>query len=427
MLAISAMGLADEARRAAIFWAQMDSAKPDSTEWAEAQQQLTTAIEKLPADRKVAVAVAMMNRNAPDTANQSAVAMFGKDPLPPEDIGALLTSQGRITDTKNSYPKARVLLKTVYLGLSANSAVTYSPEMRHALIARLAQHIESLSQRDAVPYGERRLVADLVPPALCQAASAPEPSSAVKSLRAAMRGYVTAHKKNDSLAAVMDTWIKLPSTMSIQDTSQAIRALGHYDPTVRIAAENVLSRKIRTTPALGNTLLQQLDDPRDAVRTSAINVFSLAPEYKPELVIPQLVKRLNEDRSGHVQAAASRAMVAQKTLPKKTLGQLIASMTCTSAHKRPGPRRVHHLMMVASHLIELDTPESQKTALLALAMRYLDASPSGSLHLLWALGSQARPAIERIETYRNTQANWQLRQYINATVLPAIQTQPVHP
>jgi hypothetical protein len=424
VLTLSTVGLADEASRAAMFWSQMDSSKPDSTEWTDAQRQLTTLIENLPDGRKVAVAVAMMNRNASDATNQSAVAMFGKDPLPPEDIRALLTSQGRITDTKNSYPKARVLLKTVYQGLSPGSATAYSPDVRRTLVALLAQHVESLAQRDSVPYGERRLVAYLVPPVLCQAVGAPEPSPAVKSLRAAMRNYSTAHGPNDALAVAMDTWVKLPAVLSIRDTSQAIRALGHYDAKVRLAAENRLSRQIKTTPALGDTLLRLFDDPRDEVRSSAVIVFSLAPEYKPELVVPQLIKRLNEDRSGQVQASASRALVAQKTLPPATLGQLIASMTCTSAKKRPGPRRVHHLMMVASHLVERDTPASQKTALLALAMRHLDASPSGALHLLQALGPQARAAIERIETYRNTQANWQLRQYINSTVLPAIRVQP---
>ena len=75
-------------------------------------------------------------------------------------------------------------------------------------------------------------------------------------------------------------------------------------------------------------------------------------------------------------------------------------------------------MMVASHLVERDTPASKKTALLALAMRHLDSSPSVALHLLQALGPQALSAIERIETYRNTQASWQLRQYINSMVLP---------
>ena len=423
-LALSTVCLADDATRAAMFWAQMDSCQANSPEWTDAQRQLTTLIENLPARRKVAVAVAMMNRSAPDAVNQSAMAMFGQDPLPSEDIRALLTSQGRITDTRNSYPKARVLLKTAYQGLGDHPTTPYSPQTRRALIALLAQHIDSLSQRDSVPYGERRLVANLVPPVLCQAVSTPNRDPSIKSLRTAIQHYIAAHGQGDALAVAMDTWIKLPPSIPIREPSQAIRALGHYDATVRIAAENVLSREIKTNPALGLALLQRLDDPRDEVRSSVVSVFSLTPKYKPEIVVPQLMKRLNEDRSGQVQAAASRALVAQETLPKATLGQLIASMTCTSAKIRPGPRRVHYLMMVASHLVDNDTPDAQKDALLELAQRYLESAPSGSLHLLKALGPQARPAIGRIVTYRNTQANWQLRQYIHSTVLPAIQAQP---
>ena len=70
-LALSTVCLADDATRAAMFWAQMDSCQANSPEWTDAQRQLTTLIENLPARRKVAVAVAMMNRSAPDAVNRS--------------------------------------------------------------------------------------------------------------------------------------------------------------------------------------------------------------------------------------------------------------------------------------------------------------------------------------------------------------------
>ena len=149
-------------------------------------------------------------------------------------------------------------------------------------------------------------------------------------------------------------------------------------------------------------------------------MFGFALSYKPSVVIPRMIELISTDRGVIVQQAASETLIARADDAKVTIPLLLKALKATPDGKKPGPKRTRSLLTTASYLIGPSTPADQKMALLNVARDRLTYAPQGALRVLEALGPFARPAVEEIKAYRDTQADRFTRQYIDRHVLQAI-------
>ena len=415
---LSASGvLAAGPEQAADVWQKMRAADVNSAEFAEAKAELEGLIAQAAPTQRVPLAVALMEWDAPDAINATALQMFGKDGLPFDDVRALLDAEARYTNTGNDYPQQRVLLRTYWRFLRPEYETKLSEPMRRKLVRALANHIQRLADQQKVTYGEQRLMTHMIEAVLSRYAGAADVPE-MDALRKAMADYVKAHK--DALAMAMSAWSKMKPDMKIASTDDAIVALGHWEPLTRMKAQAELGAAILGDAAVADRVLAQLDDPRDEVRASAASVFGFALSYKPSVVIPRMIELIGSDRGVTVQQAASETLIARADDAKVTIPLLLKALQVTPDGKKPGPKRTRSLLTTASYLIGPSTPADQKMALLNVARARLTYAPQGALRVLEALGPFARPAIEEIKKYRDTQADRFTRQYIDRHVLQAI-------
>lgn len=404
--------------QAAKVWKQMRAADVNSPEFTEAKAELEGVIAEVAPKGRVAVAIALMEWGSPDAINAAALQMFGPDGLSVVDLRALLDAQARYRDTKNAYPQQRVLLRTYWRFLRPENETRLTEPARRQLVGTLARHLLTLAKEPKVTYGEQRLASHLIQATLSRYAASNDVPD-MMSLRKAMAAYVKAHPR-DALSASITAWNAMTPEMSITSTSDAIKALGHWEPLTRMKASAELGTAIVADPSVGELVLKQLDDPRDEVRASAAGVFGFALSYKPSVVIPRMVELLRSDRGVTVQQAASETLIARADDTQTTIGLLLKALRATPSGKKPGPKRTRNLLMTASYLITSKTPTVQKMTLLNVARDRLTYAPQGALHVLEALGDFARPAVEDIKHYRDTVADRLTRQYINRHVLQAI-------
>ncbi len=398
-------------QRAADLWAQMRCADINSGAFSQANEALVQLIALLPAEQKVPVAAAMMRRGAGDEINAAALELFGTDALPAAELQALVDDENR------TWPQ-RVLVRTYFRFLRPEHETRLSETARRELVTMLAERLTALAGRETISYGEQRLLTHMLQAALTRYAGKEDTVPEMASLRKAMEAYVAQPRDDDVLAASISGWLALPPVVAMTTPDEAIRALGHWDPLVRQKASVYLGSTIRKTPVVAEAVFEALDDPRDEVRAAAAGVFGFALSYKPERVIPAMVKLLIWDRSVIVQAAAAGTLIAHSDEAQTIADRLLEELMTRRPH--PGPLRTNSILTTLSYLITDQTPGPLKKRLLEVAVANLEFAPGGALRALEALGADARPAVPNIQAYRDTKADRFTRLHIDRHVLMAI-------
>ncbi|MBN1556365.1 MAG: hypothetical protein JXA11_16615 [Phycisphaerae bacterium] len=403
------------AKQASELWETMRSAYVNSEEFVQAHDELVTFLGALPAKEKTVVAAAMMRRGDGDDINAAALELFGAEGLPPASLQPLIENE------KRTWPQ-RVLIRTYYHFLRPEYETRLSEPARRELVQMLADRLRQLAKLKTVDYGEQRLLTHMIQAALSRYAGKNDVKE-MTDLRAAMNAYAAVKREDDVLSESIRAWDTMTPDPKITTPAEALKALGHFNALVRQKAAVFLGSAIRKTPDLGQTVLKQLQDPRDEVRAAAAGVFSFALSYAPEKVIPAMVKLLIWDRGVIVQEAASGTLIAHSDEAQAIADRLLEELI--TRDPLPGPRRTTSILTTLSYLISEDTPGSQKKRLLDAAVANLDCAPAGALRALEALGPDARPAVGNIREYRDTKADRFTRLRIDRHVLMAIDPEAV--
>ncbi len=409
---MSTFARTDSVTDAASLWKQMRDSDVNSTEFTQARRELLNLIPTLPADQKVPVATALMQRGADDATNATALDMFGTDGLPLADIKNILDNSNR------TWPQ-RVLVRTYFMFCRPESETRLSEQTRRQMVGMLADRLNALAAQSKVDYGEQRLLHHAIEAVLSRYAGQQDSVPEVARLLQAMKAYTAGHS-GDVLALTLSTWVAMSDDPKpdIDNEKTAMLALGHWEPLVRMQASVFLGSEIRKDPGVGQRVLAMLSDPRDEVRASAASVFSYAISYKPETVIPAMVNLLVEDRGVTVQKAASDTLMVHSEEAQVSIDLLLAALNKKT--NKPGPKRTTSILQTLSYLIHDRTAGSQKQRLLEAAVDNLEYAPQGALRAMEALGPYAAPAVPNIKNYRDTKADRFTRQYIDRHVLQAI-------
>jgi hypothetical protein len=355
----------------------------------------------------------MMQRGADDSTNATALGLFGPDGLSVAGIKAILDNPRR------TWPQ-RVLVRTYYRFCRPEYQARLAELKRRELVGILAERLAALATQSKVAYGEQRLMHHAVAAVLSRYAGKEDEVPQFANLLEAMRAYSARRRIDDPLAITLAAWIGMNDQPSPQINSEEIAklALGHWEPLVRMKASAYLGSKILGDPGVGQRVLAMLSDPRDEVRASAASVFSYAMSYKPEKVIPAMVKLLAEGRGTTVEKAAAETLIAHSDEAAISINLLLDVLERKT--RKPGPMRTASIFQTLSYLVNDETPVVQKQRLLAAARAKLEYAPRGALRAMEALGPYAKPAVVDIKRYRDTQADRFTRQYIDRHVLQAI-------
>ncbi|MCD6304360.1 MAG: hypothetical protein J7M21_05290 [Planctomycetes bacterium] len=404
---------ADDAVKAVTLWRQLRRADADSADFKAAQWKLAAILGTMAPARRTPLAVAMMDPSAPPSVNAAALELFGKDPLPLADVQRILWDSQRSD-------QERQLLKTYYSFCRPEAPeAMLSEQTRRQLVDLLAERLANLAG-SRVNYGEQRLFVHLTSDVLSrygrQAASVPQ----AKGLLRALETYAAKAGKTDSFAAAIPDWLALlRGGWSVIDTfSKAVRALGHWEPLVRLKAITYLAELVPTDVQAARVVVSLMNDQRDEVRAAAARVFAVAKDYRPDVIVPAMVTLLTRDRGAVVQAAAEEVLLARADQAAGQIGPLLGCLTSPS--RRLGAHRTSHILTVLASLIGNATAD-QRAELLDLATRRLATSPDGALAVMRALGPAAAKALPAIRQYRASADRFR-REYIDSHVLPAIVT-----
>ena len=402
------------------LWEQMRRMENvNSEEFAKAGNRLVQLISSLPPEQKTPVATALMRRGVDDAVNAAALEMFGMDGIPTADIKAIL-------DNENRTFQQRVLVRTYYKFCRGEYETRLSEETRRELVGILADHLKDVYKRETLDYGEQRLLTHTLQAVLSRYFGKQGEVPEMVELLEAMLGYRAKNRVDDTLAASIAAWLEMKPSPQIDSTESALLAMGHWEPLVRLKAAVYLGGQIRKDDKVGDEVLKQLNDPpdpRDEVRASAARVFSFSLSYHPGKIIPAMVRLLVWDRGVIVQQAASETLIAHSDEAQITVDLLLESLQTRSP--RPGPKRTTSILRTLSYLVHPNTPSSQKTRLLKVAVANLEFAPQGALRAMEALGPDALPAVGNITQYRDTKADRFTRQYINRHVLMVIDPKSV--
>ncbi len=400
-----------EAAQAGELWRQMRAADVDSAEFKAAKWKLTALLGTMPADRRTAAATAMMDRYAEACVNEAALEQFGPDPLPITDIQRILW------DTDRSFAQ-RELLKTYFSFCrpEAKSSVLTEPARRQ-LVDLLAERIDDLAATGA-SYGEQRLMLHLASAALSGYARRADDVPPAGGLLKALEKYAASARPGDGLAAAIPTWLSIAAEGDdeIDDFSDAARSLGHWDPLVRLKAAAWLGERVEEDPTAARAVIGMLQDARDEVRAAAARVFAFARDYRPDVIVPQMVAMLTRDRGVVVQAAAADVLIGRAEQAAGRIDALLARFDNPTV--LPGRKRTSHILRVLAKLLP-ETSDPRKARLLELAKENLRRSPDGALAVMEALGPDAAEALSAIREYRDGADRFR-RVYIDRHVLPAI-------
>ena len=402
---------ADEPGQAATLWKLMRAADVESAQFKAAQWKLTALIGTMSASKRAAAAIEMTDRSAEPAVNAAALEQFGKDPIPVTTIQRILWDSQR--------PAAqRGLLKTYYsfCRAEAGTAVLSEP-MRRQLVDVLAERLANLAGT-RVHYGEQRLFTHLVSAVLSRYGRQAESVAEAKGLIKALEKYAEKAGKSDGFGAAIPAWLDLLQTKdtTVNTFGKAVRALGHWEPLVRLKAAAYLGEELASDEKAAQVVLSMLTDPRDEVRAAAARVFAFAKDYRPPTIVPKMVGLLTEDRGVVVQAAAAETLAARAEQASAQVGPLLAVLTSPS--RRLGSNRTSSILLVMARLVRFASA-AQKRQVLELATMRLTTATAGALGVMKAMGPEAARAVPSIREYRATTDRFR-RVYIDRHVLPAI-------
>jgi len=406
----AAAGLTDaDLEQAGRLWHRMRHVVPGSGPHDEARAELKALIERTAAGDRCRLAAALMDRQAPQETNAAALALFGPDALPADDVARLLADERRGW-------AARTLLKTYYQFLAGPGAPdALSAEMRRALLERLAARLEGLAS--ARPgYGEQRLVAHLCSSTLQFCARRDARGPAVRRFVESLEAYAQAAPRGQPLGEAVRGWLALrrQDEAPVGDVSTALVALGHWDAVTRWKAARLLGQRAQKDPDALQQAWALLDDPRDEVRAAAARVFVFAAPVRAGLVVPRVVRILRQDRGVVVQAAAAEVIGTYAQQAAGAVEPLLAALE----QGRPGRKRTSSLLRALAHL----APHAEREQLLRIrdaATKHLGRAPDGALAALQVLGPVARASVGEVLAFRES-ADRLLRRHIDEHVLPAI-------
>ncbi len=394
-------------------WETMCAAQVDSARFDEVRSQLRKTIEQLSPARRVEAAAALMDRRAPENINAAALRLFGRDPLPIEQVRRILF------DSKRTFDQ-RVLVRT-YFSLTRSEHRTSQLTEKTTLqcLEMLTDRVESLTGKPT-GYGEQRLLTHLSQSLLrCYARKSDEVPQ-MRWFLEALDTYGLAAANGDVFAESIRGWTRLlkNQTASILSLDTAFVSLGHWDPLVRWRASRFLARWVEKRPDMLKIVFRALSDPRDEVRATAVAVLGIAANLHPQRIVGKLVDVLRRDRGVTVQAAAAAALAARQQGTAKAIAPLLMAFKPEAGGFVPGPKRTSSILTALAHLAD-DAVGLQRDQMLELAINKLHVAPSGALALIKALGPSAKAALDEVKAYRNGEGRVH-RNYIDRHVLPAI-------
>ena len=411
------IGGSDEPAEAAGLWRQMRSAEPETAKYKAAQWKLAALLGTMPKTKRTAAARAMMDRHAAGGVNAAALEQFGTDPLPIADVQRILW------DPQRSAAEA-LLLKTYFSFCGGTAEKVITEGARRQLVALLGERVATLAGTKT-SYREQRVLTSICSAALGRyarlAADVPQAKRLVKGLEA----YAEKADEADGFGAAIPVWLDLRelTDTKIATFSRAVRCLGHWDPLMRWRAAEHLGGEVASDERAARVVRALFEDPRDEARAAAMRVFAFAKTYRPDAIIPAMIRAVTTDRSVAVQAAAADVLVARIDQAVNQVEPLLAPFERASL--RPGSKRGDSLLTVVAKLVG-QASEAQRKRILAVAVRRLDPpaggtiSPNGALAALQALGPAAREALPTIRKYQASADRLQ-RSRIERTVIPAIE------
>ena len=152
-----------------------------------------------------------------------------------------------------------------------------SDELRRGLLRILVDRITSLAG-EKVGYGEQRLLTHMCSSMLSGFVKDSAGSASTQRFVDAMRIYAASARDEDAFAAACQGWLKLvnlPLT-DITTERQAMKAIGHWDPLIRLKASLLLARQMSGSSEVSARVLGLLQDTRDEVRAAAAVVIGHA-------------------------------------------------------------------------------------------------------------------------------------------------------
>ena len=391
----------------------MGRAEPGSDQFGAARSELKTIIDRLSPDQRTDAATALMGRYAADNVNSAAIALFGPDAFPREQVRRI------VFNSRRNYSQ-RVLIRTYYgLCRCRGRDGQVSDSACGDLLRILCDRLESLAGAK-VGYGEQRMLVHLTSSMLHRYAGRPGGQARSDRLASAIRRYAEQAGVADSFAAAAKGWLRLIDSPvhDLSSPSNAIAAIGHWDELARLEASASLSRTAGKDEEVAERLWRLLEDPRDEVRAAAAISLGACNRVGSARLIERMIKVLLSDRGVVVQSAAGAAVAGRADEAGSAIRPLIDAFTPAPGKRLPKPKRSASIMSTLAPLAGQATGD-QKAAMLELALRKLNVSPSGALRLLKGLGPSALPALPQIRRYR-AQASRFHRQYIDRHVIPAI-------
>lgn len=399
----------DRIDRVAELWERLRRLDVGSDEFLNVRQELADQVRQVPRQRRAEAAAELMRRGVPDSVNAAAIRLFGPDPIPADDIRAI------VFDTSRSF-RQRILVRTYYLFCRDDfDDSLLSSETRRALIELLAERLEGLNP-DETGYGEQRLMIHLCTDALSWCEAAELRGGVCERLTAAMRGYAAAAGSEDTLAASIWGWLTLRGVteVAVNSVDGSLESLGHWNPLVRWRAATALAERVDQDEQFARRVLTMLNDPRDEARAAAVRVFAFAPHVLTGEIEPRLAELLVNDTGVVVQSAAAEALGTRAQAAEGTIDALLGAFRT----RIPGPKRTNSLLKALSHLADY-ADERQVRRMLEVAGEKLSYAPEGALELIEALGPVAAPLTDEVLRYRAS-ADRVLRHFIDRRVLPSI-------
>ena len=392
------------------LWNILRTVDPDTPEYLSARSELGARVGALSAADMTEAAVSLMDPKADDGINALAIEMLLRSsPLPEQEIRRMLW------DADRSF-RHRVLLRCYYGFLRRDCFRSpLKEDTARRLTELLAERLASSAGRNA-DYGEQRLLVHLASAAMSRYARREDEVPAAKRFVAAMESYAASAAEGDALAASIRGWqamAKGPET-PVNSVESALAAMGHWEPITRYQAAQHLGQRLEQDPSMARQVWAALSDPRDEVRQTALQAFSLAPARKDAALVRKAADMLLQDPGVVVQAAAAETLRSLATQAQEVIESLLVAFEV----RKLGPQRASSILLALSGLAG-QADERQRRSILALAAHNLPASPEGALAALESLGPVAAPAIPQILAYRKT-ADRFMRQYVDNHVLPAI-------
>lgn len=350
---------------------------------------------RVPPEKRLECILSMMEVEIPDSVTpspamkqmlrSSAMAPFGSDPIPAEDIRKLLAA--------DELDANRDALLCAYYNFMRTGWTKgpLTPAGAQAMVALLSQELNASAGKTLSAAKRERLAA--------LAVSALNSSRELDALWKAMEAYQAKAAKDDLLALHIAGWQEVRN-LKTDDKSwqQAVVKLAHWSEDARRSAGQRLGTEVRNQDnhqAVLQVIETSLSDPRPEVREAAVMACQWSGAPLPQTIIEKLLQMLKSDKPEdriYVMSTLSHHVKdpgADKALP------VILDILARPVHQG---RELGETWGALVGFVEIMTPD-QKRQLCQQAIKDLPEEPYAVLDFLQALGPDAAPARTALEDF----------------------------